>query len=71
MPRYDAGDVAWAPQTKLTCLEAFMVKTLGFWCPRPLLFMVFGAHGFLICSLEVERLSIKCFFRKDYCFRNG
>ena len=48
-----------------------MVNILGFGCPKPLLFMVFGAHGFLIYTLEVERLSIKCFFRKDYCFSKG
>ena len=48
-----------------------MVNILGFWCPKPLLFMVFGVHGFFIYTLEVERLSIKCFSRKDYGFSKG
>ena len=39
---------------KPTCLEVFMVNNLVFRWPKPLFFMVLGAHGiyiYIICGL--------------------
>ena len=38
-----------------------MVNILGFWCPKPLLFMVFGVHGFLYIPWKLKDYLLNVF----------
>ena len=57
------GYVPWA--TKTYILEVFMVNNLVFRWPKPLFFMVLGAHGilYIIINTHYTRTSLHPHFR--------